>query len=272
MVALVVGLCALGLVAAASAGAEVPELGRCAKVEGVKEGRKTVYHGKYKNKTCTKESSESKGKYEWSAGPGTEKSFESPGTLEPATLETVGGKQIACKNSKQFGAFSGAKTETTELSLYECVEVASNEPCQSVKPEEVPPTPEPGTIISRPLQAELGLIRGGSKAEVGWDYKPKMGSDLFVFECGKTVGTGTQVSIEGSFIGRVKIIDRMVEENKTAYTAAGGHQVPEMFEGGAKDTLTANFLTSTLAMSSEQIGYSASEEQSFEAIEIKAVP
>ena len=272
MVALVVALCGLGLVAVSNASAELPELGRCAKVEGVKEGHKTVYHGKYKNKTCTKESSQAKGKYEWTAGPSEEKGFESPGTQEPVTLETASGNQIACNNSKQFGEYTGPKTAKTELSLYECHESASGEPCQSVKPEEVPPTPQEGTIISLPLEATLGLISGGSKPSAGWDYKPKSGSALFNFECGKTFGSGTKVTIEGSFIGQVKIIDRMVEEDKLIYKGSLGQQVPEMFEGGAKDTLTATFLTSGLVMSSEAISYSGSEEQSFEPIEIKAIP
>ena len=103
-------LCGLCLAVAANAGAALPELGRCAKVEGTKEGRKTVFHGKYTDKKCTKESSKTAGKYEWSPGPGAETQFESPGTLEPATLQTTAGTKIACTNSKQFGEFLGAKT------------------------------------------------------------------------------------------------------------------------------------------------------------------
>ena len=133
--------CGLCLLVASSASAALPEIGRCEKVEGVKEGHKKVFSGKYTDKTCTRESTSGRGKYEWSAGPGEEKQFESPGTLEPVTLETTAGKQIACANSKQVGELTGAKTETTEISLYECKEVASGEPCQSLRPEETPPTP-----------------------------------------------------------------------------------------------------------------------------------
>ena len=271
---LMVVLCGSCLAVAASASGALPELGRCAKVEGSKEGRKTVYHGKYTNKACTKESSQASGKYEWSTGPGAETQFESPGTLEPATLQTTGGKKIACADSKQFGEFLSAKTAKSEISLYECKEVASGEPCQSLRPEENPPTPQEGTIISNPAEAEVGLVSGGSKPKVGWDYKAKTGSDLFQFECGKTTGLGTKVTIEGSFIGVVsKVVNRMGEEDKMRYAAVGGKQSPAQFEGGSPDVLTATFLTPSLQSSSEQIGYIAEEEQSFsEPLEIKATP
>ncbi len=267
-------VCGLCLAVAASASAALPELGRCAKVEATKEGRKKVYHGKYTDKKCTKESSKTNGKYEWSPGPGAETEFESPGTLEPATLQTTGDKKIACADSKQFGEFLGPKTAKTEISLYECKEEASGEPCQSLRPEENPPTPEEGTIISNPAEAELGLVSGGSKPKVGWAYKAKTGSALFQFECGKTTGSGTKVTIEGSFIGVVsKVVDRMGEEDKMSYSAPGGKQSPAQFEGGSPDVLTATFLTPSLQSSSEQIGYSAQEEQSFsEPLEIKATP
>lgn len=266
--------CGLCLAVAANASGALPELGRCAKVEGVKEGRKKVYHGKYSDKVCTKEVAAANGKYEWSPGPGAETEFESPGTLEPVTLQTVGGNMIACANSKQFGEFLGPKTEKTEISLYECKEAASGEPCQSLRPEENPPAPEEGTIISLPVEAEVGLISGGSKPRVGWDYKAQTGTDLFSFECGKTTGLGTKVSISGSFIGVVsKIVNHMGEEDKFRYSAPGGQQVPEKFEGGSSDVLTADFVSPSLQSSSEQIGYSGKEEQSLsEKLEIKATP
>ena len=265
------GLCLLG---ASSASAALPEIGRCAKVESVKEGHKKVFTGKYTDKACTRESTSGHGKYEWSAGPGEEKQFESPGTLEPATLETTAGKQIACANSKQVGELTGAKTATTEISLYECKEVSSGEPCQSLRPEETPPTPQEGTIIAQPAEAELGLVSGGSKPQVGWSFKAKSGPDLFVFECGKSTGLGTKVTIEGSFIGVAsKIVDRMGEEDKMRYSSVKGRQSPASFEGGSPDTLTATFLSPSLQSSSEQIGYADAEEQSFsEAMEIKAEP
>ena len=37
-----------------------------------------------------------------------------------------------------------------------------------------------------------------------------------------------------------KIVDRMGEEDKMRYTAPGGKQSPEQFEGGSPDVLTAD--------------------------------
>ena len=121
------------------------------------------------------------------AGAGEEKTFESPGTLEPVTLKTAAGTAIECKNTKQFGEYTSGTTEKDEISLYECVLSSTGETCQSLRPEETPPTPEAGTIISLPLEGKLGYIKkSNSKPQIGWEYKPKTGSDLFAFECGGT--------------------------------------------------------------------------------------
>jgi len=275
----VLATCATCLVAANVASAALPEIGRCAKVTPTVEGKKKTYKGKFSNHACTRESKSSKGKYEWTPGPGEGKEFESPGTLEPVTLETAAGTQIACKNSKTDGEITGANSETLSLSIYECKDLATNEPCQSLRPEETPPTAEEGTILSQALDGELGFItkKGkGGKPEVGWDYKAASGSKLFEFECGAVSppGLGTKVTIEGSFISQVsKPIDKMTEEYFLRDQQKAGHQVPEMFEGGAKDTLTATFLTTSLQMTTEQLGYAAeAEEQSTtEPLEIKAI-
>ena len=266
---------AIGAVAASSAVAALPELGRCAKLTPTKQGHTKVYSGKYTNGSCTKESKTGKGKFEWTAGAGEGKEFESPGTLEPVTLETTGARTIACTNSKSVGDYTGAKAETLELSLYGCKDSTTKESCQSLRPEEKPPTPEEGTIIAKPLDGELGFINGkGSKPQVGWDYKPASGSALFEFECGATVGFGTKVTIEGSFIGQVhKFIDKMTEEYFLRYQQKQGVQVPEMFEGAAKDTLSATFVTPSLESTTEQIGYAAEQEEqsTSERLEIKAI-
>jgi hypothetical protein len=242
------------------------------KVEATKVGSRKVYHGKYTNRKCTKEDKNGSGKFEWTPGPGTEKGFESPGASEPATLETVGGTSIACTNSKMVGEITGEKTETDEISLYGCTDTATKEPCQSLRPKETPPTPEEGTILSQEVEAELGFInKAGKRPEVGWDYKAKSGADIFIFECGKTGTVPALVTIEGSFIGRVKPVNRMREEFDFLYSAPGGKQLPEMFEGGAKDTLTATFVKLPEEPKTEQIGYSAVEEQSVvEDYEIRA--
>jgi hypothetical protein len=273
-------VCALGGLVASSASAALPEIGRCVKLEGVKEGHTTKYNGKYSNRKCSRTSSTETGKYEWLGGaPEGEKGFESPGTLEPATLETANGTQIACKNSKMFGEYTSPTTEKNEISLFECKLSTTGEPCQSARPEETPPTPQEGTIISLSTEGVLGYIKkSGLKPEIGWQYKPKTGSLMFVFECGATVLTGTtRVTIEGSFISQIRRpIDRMAEEFKLQTIGSEGKQSPEGFEGGEKAGLTATILNlTTLKSSTEAISYSApAEEQSVEAeaLEFKAIP
>jgi hypothetical protein len=306
LAAMVVG--GLAALDASAASAALPEIGRCVKLEGAKEGHTTKYGGKYTNKKCTLESSTSTGKFEWMPGAGAEKGFESPGTLEPVTLKTAAGTAIECKNSKQVGEYTSATTEKDEISLYECTLSTTKETCQSLRPEETPPTPEPGTIISQPVEGTLGFIKkSGARPELGWDYKAKTGTALFIFECGGTAlppppttppagevpggptleppsgppsapnaTVPTAVTIEGSFISQIiRPVNKMAEEYKLRSAAAGGKQSPEMFEGGAADTLTVTFLEPlTLKSTKEAIGYSApEEEQSFgEDLEFKATP
>jgi hypothetical protein len=277
LASVVMGVCAIAALGASAASAVLPEIGRCVKLEGIKEGHGTKYSGKYSNRKCTRASGSSTGKYEWMPGAGTEKGFESPGTLEPVTLKTAGGTAVECKNSKQFGEYTGASTEKDEISLYECTLSSTQETCQSVRPEEVPPAPEAGTIISLPLEGTLGYIKSsGLKPQIGWEYKAKSGPFLFVFECGSTPLVTTDVTIEGAFISPIiKPIDRMAEEYKLHSVAVGGKQSPESFEGGAKAALTATILEPKAAKSTtEAIGFSApEEEQSFsEELEFKAIP
>ena len=73
--ACLLAVCAASAVAVSSASATLPELGRCQAVSPVMEGKKTVYHGVYSNRVCTKKNPKMKGRYEWAAGPGEKKTF-----------------------------------------------------------------------------------------------------------------------------------------------------------------------------------------------------
>ena len=74
----IVAACALGALAASSASAALPEIGRCVKVEGVKEGHTTKFDGKYSDHKCTRASATSKGKFEWEPGAGTKRHSKAP--------------------------------------------------------------------------------------------------------------------------------------------------------------------------------------------------
>ena len=266
------GACALVGAVAPAASATLPELGRCVPVEGVKEGKKTVYHGNYSNKGCTREKPGA-GRYEWSAGPGAEKTFSGAGSAEAATLETADGRQVACGVGRSEGEYTSASTETLTFTLNNCEETAMHVPCQSFNPEEKEVKPIEGTIKTLPLEGELGFIANGAKPTVGWAIKPEIGSYLVELECGTTTGLGTQVLLEGSFITRLRRpLDKMAEEFHQRYAAIDGKQTPEQLEGGTTDTLTASFVTG-LEKTSESIGYIANEELYVEEpIEIKAKP
>jgi hypothetical protein len=68
-------------------------------------------------------------------------------------------------------------------------------------------------------------------------------------------------------IGRLKKIDSMVSAFTVSYKATGGRQIPEAFEGQAKDTL----ITAITAGASEQTGLTATLSiANEERLEIKA--
>lgn len=258
-----IGVCALcAAIGAASASAALPEIGRCVAVEGTKEGKKTVHNGAFNQRTCRVESATHTGKYEFLPGPGPVPTFEGAGAGESVTLETPAGHTIFCGVAETKGEYTGAKTEKLFVLAAGCEDTSIKMPCQSLLPEEKEVKPIEGVIKTLPLKGELGFISGGGtgKPTVGWDTSPEVGSIVATFECGTTLGLGEKVTLEGSYIPRVKSrLQKMFEEFHFQYTAVGGKQVPEQLEGGAKDTLTAKFQNG-LESVTEAIGYSAKEE------------
>jgi hypothetical protein len=262
------GFCALGAMAATSASAALPEIGRCLPVEGEKVGKKNVYHGGYGSARCTRENPSKHGHFEWYGG-----SFEKPkfsGGSEAVTLQTVGGRKIVCSTGLSEGTYTGAKTETVKLTFDNCEEPSTKTNCQNVLPPEGEPVPIPGQIQTKPLKGELGFITTGEKPTVGWDLKPAEGTILAEFECAK----GTLDFLEGSVINQVKKnrVNKMTEEFILIYSQAGGKQAPEQFEGGPKDTLTVKLVTLLPpSESNEQLGLAEVEEvKNEEPLEIKA--
>jgi hypothetical protein len=88
---------------------------------------------------------------------------------------------------------------------------------------------------------------------------------------------GVKFTIEGSVIGRVvKPLDQAGEERdeklEESFSESLGKQVPEMFESGSKDTLTA-MIVDAPETSTEAIGYKTTEQiENEEPLEIKAIP
>jgi hypothetical protein len=230
-----VGLClvvafTINAVAAAAASAEVPEFGRCLKVEGVKVGKKTVYNGGYSNPPCTIPNGEKKGRYEWSAGGGAKKKFT--GEFGATILAPVTKGTIECAGGSSEGEYTGAKTETVTLTLESCEALPAHQSCQNVGSAV-------GEVKTMSLNGELGFInKTAIPPAVGLDLKAATGEIAAAFECGGGGhGTGTQVVLEGSVIGQIRPVNKMSPAFTVTYRTKAGKQFPEQFEGGVKDTL-----------------------------------
>jgi hypothetical protein len=256
------GLCLIGICAAmlasASLASAAPEIGRCVKVEGMKEGTKTVYNGGYKSKTCRTSSATHTGKYEWLAGAGESKGYEAISDL-PLVLETTSGTKIECAESQSFGEYTGAKSEKASFFFSGCAEAGTKAVCTTETPvgEELP---KESLIRTQALTGELGLVEGTK--HVGWDVKPEVGSTVTTFECGAKL-TGKQYVIEGSLVDRIRGTNRMREETHEIYKQASGKQRPEELEGGAPDVLSAKFLVGA-ELKTEAIGLGTIEEHNSE--------
>jgi hypothetical protein len=252
---------AVSVVAAASASAALPELGRCVNV-----GSGGVYSGG----ACIKLSASHNGKWEWQPGPGaTPQLHAQAGTV---LLETVGKAKIICSFGEATGEWTGAKTATVGFELFGCENGVNFKSCNSGTGA--------GTIKIEPLEGELGVITGGEKPTVGLDLKAKSpNTNIVSFTCGGPPAEPTALpevyEIGGSVIARILTINRMRTETNVLYKQIAGKQVPEMFEGSAKDTLTLN---KPLESTSEQAGLTLKGEEhppiifeTAEALEVKTI-
>ena len=229
-----VALLVVGAVAAtaASAAEELPALGRCVPATG-----KT---GEYKGPYCVKKAP-GNGTYNFVAGPGPNPKFE--GTIGPTKLETVGGKYVVtCSFGVATGEYTGQKTAKVSLALVGCLNQLAQK-CQTLPVKE-------GEIETQPLEGEFGFIKGGEHAKVGLDLKP---AAPIAFSCGLPPELPTAVTVEGSAIGLWTPPNRMRSTFKARYTANGGKQNPEQFEGGVKDTLSLTRVTG-VETATEQVG------------------
>jgi hypothetical protein len=215
----------LAAVASTSASAAAPEFGKCVPAVG-----KT---GEYIGAHCTAPAG-GKGKYNWVAGPGANPKFE--GTSESVPVLEMPGLQISCSVATYNGEYTGAKTASVTVDLIGCLNVATHKKCQTnpAKEGEIEP---PGS-----LEGEIGHVNINGLQKVGLDLKRS--PTIAVFTCGEPLEvpevTGT---IEGSVIGQLGPINSAREAFKLQYRATGTSQIPESFEGGEKDTLTAKLVS-----------------------------
>ena len=230
MAGCIVACCALGGLAATAAMAAPPEFGQCVKV-----APKT---GEYSGPHCIKPAP-GKGSYNFVPGGGANGKFTT--IFEEPVLKTAA-RTIVCQFGEGEGEYTGAKTlKVTKLAISGCQQAGAKTVleswCQNVGSFR-------GEVSTKELTGELGYIEQGAKAKVGLDLKAASGTSLAMFECGgaeETIpgeevgtGTGTQLELEGSAIGRVKVLNKPVEENTVSYLVnkKTGAQTPEQFEIG----------------------------------------
>jgi hypothetical protein len=243
--------------AAVRAQAALPEIGRCVIAESTGEGKNKVYHGVYEDPGCTAEVLKHEGKYEWL--PATKDKFTGKSTAW--TLEGAHGGGVKCSSSSLTGEYTGPKAAVASLTLKGCKSLANKQACESTGAKA-------GEILAGGLSGNLGFIQdeatssGSVIASVGLDLSHE--PSLLAAQCG---GASEGLTVKGSVIAPISVIDKMSKTLGLAYSASGGKQSPEAFEGGPTDTLSA-----TLGSGAEQAGVSTNEKiTNEELLEVKAI-
>jgi hypothetical protein len=236
----------------------LPELGRCVKVEAVKEGRERVFHGHYYAADCVEEDPLHGSKFEWIKGAGAGSKFT--GISGKTTLATATKQAITCSGTSTSGEYTGLKTATATITMTGCANPATKQSCQSGT--------APGEIVTSSLAGELGFIEAeyegqALKVSVGLDLKHA--PTLLTARCGEEA-----VAVSGSVIAPIGKADKMTSTFGLSFKAAGGKQIPEAFEEEPKDTLTST-VKSGAGEAAAQAGLTSSASiTNEEKLEIKA--
>jgi hypothetical protein len=268
-----VGGCALAALALSAIGATgasaaeypltgLPEIGRCVKVPPMT--------GHFNLSNCIGVDKDGNdGQYNWEPGPGEKGTFKAH--LASAVFETVGGGKISCSGAFLTGEYTDGKgVKVSKTILQGCLNVKPNKICFSN-------IVTPGTVESNQvLVGKIGFIpnpKNEANPFVAVDLTAEPESlPLLMFNCGEQLGAES-IAFEGSVIGRLKYLNKMITGQALLYSQKAGHQLYESFKGGVKDTLTqtTTLVSNPLSKTSEQAGLSgAGEDTNGELIEIKA--
>jgi hypothetical protein len=214
----IMGLCliaalAVTALASSTAFAAAPEFGRCLAKTG----------GKFSDAGCTKEVGTG-GKFEWNPGPGAKNQFKSKIKAETAaTLETVGGTKITCKQETSPGEFKNAKeVGGVEAKFNECVGLG--QPCSTTGKAS-------GEIVTHPLGGTLGVEKVGetpAKNKLALELHSESGN-VAEFSC-----AGIPVVVKGSVLHNV-VANKMLLTATEKFAATKGEQKPDKFAGGPVD-------------------------------------
>ncbi|HTZ64030.1 MAG TPA: hypothetical protein VMB51_07995 [Solirubrobacteraceae bacterium] len=193
---------ALSAIAAASAWAEAPEMGRCVAHAG----------GKYANNVCTKAAKGKKpGKYEWEPG-AVKNKFTGVGGA--ATLETIHKVKVTCKAESSSGEFTSPKTAGNIIVKFTGCEALEYK-CKS-------PGAGEGEIVVNPIAATLRW-EDATKKKVAIDLVPQSGEIFVEFGCGPV-----PVVVRGSVMTNLPAnkVETVFDEK---FTAKVGKQKPEYY-------------------------------------------
>jgi hypothetical protein len=193
-----------------------PDFGKCVKVSSEKEGKKTVFHGDFKNKSCKTASPSKTGKYEWQAGV-AKTGFTTSGV--ELKLETTSGAFIACATEHGSGEVAGPREFANVLiTLTGCK--GPTGPCTT-------PGAAGGEVATGALGGKLGII-SSAKKNVASELTADGGGNWFTMFCG---AEEAPVTLRGT-----SLVPIGVYKTQTSYAlnffAKRGVQKPERFEGG----------------------------------------
>jgi len=224
----IAGLClvaafAISAVAAASASATAPEIGRCIK--------KAKAEGKgYTSATCTVKGEGLKAKYEWSPGTGKGR-FTTTGGI--GVLTTVGGSEVECKTESSAGEYKPGGNNKEEAGL-----VVTFTGCKASGLSCTTKGAKSGELITNELEGVVGWENKAlKKTDLELSPAKSVTSGLFIeFEC-----VGLLVKVKGHVLVPIKN-DAMKETEILKFVAKKGKQKPEKWEESPeKAILEASF-------------------------------
>jgi len=226
-----------------------PEFGRCVRV--------ALGTGVFGSASCTVAGGEQK--YEWRGGPPAKAKFTTKIKIGTTfSWAGVGGTELTCSGEKSGGEYTGPKTVSgVTITLTACVLASAK--CESAGAKQ-------GEIVTSMLDGELGVIKtsteGAVKNEIGLDLKPASGPAIAEFSCGTIPDVW-----RGSVIVPVKA-NKMLGAETLKFSAKGGKQKPEAFEGQGKDIIESSLGEASF----EQSGWTVTTTMSnLEKVEVNSV-
>ena len=252
-----VAICAMSLIASASASAFAPEIGRCvkkAKAEGTG----------FSEAKCLKAGTGTTAKYEWKAGPEAGKgNFTTSGGT--SLLETKGGKKVKCTSEESTGTFSNATEETTTVEFSGCE--SAGLPCTTAGKTE-------GHLATEPLVGTFADEKPATEKSVitVLKLKPVSGEFFIKFKC---IGLSIEVGAKGVEKGEgatqgngilVKIKnDAMHPSEILKYTQTKGVQKPDVETTGPSPTyLESSFEKTKFEQSGQTVTSTVKYETTYE--------